>query len=156
MHVELPTWLGAQRGTKRSRTFMIIKLILFVSLVVGIIEMLLTSPFYYQIIDHEARLKMTDQDPSVYVLLFSTFLSIGYGLVVSLVGLHGVLRERMITIIVYTLLALVGAIYTVARYHQHCVLIVAVISNCLVASLALFFAYMIHRSDTKPYNLSLI
>lgn len=152
--VELPAWLGAQRGCRRSRAFIIIKLVLFVTLCVGLIEIIFTSPIYYKILENEARKKVGDQADTLVIIL-STVASIGYGLVVFSIGIVGTLKERMITLIVFSLLVLIGAIYTLIRFHHHLVLIIAVISNCLVSALALFFAYLVHKSDTKPYNRNL-
>lgn len=86
MKIELPGWLAA-REPNRSRNFMTIKVVLFICLIVEVIETLLYSPIYYKILEEKTKQAPVGDDYNVWIVIFSTFLSVSFGLTIIAVGM---------------------------------------------------------------------
>ena len=146
MLFELPSWLGPQREN-RTRAFLVIKCILFVSLIVAIIETLLFIPIYYKILEDEARKAPVGDNANLWVVAFSTVLSVLFSLVVIVIGIFGVLRENALLVCIHATIMLIGVVYSLFTYHRREIIILASISNCLIAAISYIYAYLIVRYD---------
>lgn len=150
MKLELPEWLGPQRPN-RTRGFLIVKCIIFICLIVAIIETLLYIPIYYKILEDKAKEAPVGENVNVWVVIFSTVLSVGFSLVVIAVGIIGVLKENPILIFIYATILLFGVILSLIVFHHQMIVIFSAISNSMVAAVSYFFAYMIRKYDRRGY-----
>jgi MFS family permease len=150
MKFELPEWLGPQRPN-RTRGFLVTKVILFICLIVAIIETLLYIPIYYKILEEKAKEAPVGEDANVWVVIFSTVLSVLFGLVVIAIGMIGVLKENPILIFIYATVLIFGVILSLITFHHQIIVIFSAISNTMVAAVSYFFAYLIRKYDRRGW-----
>ena len=148
MLCQLPGWLGPRRPN-RTRTFILIKLALFIGLVVASIETLLNGPFVYKILKETAMKYPVGEKADTNIIALSTVLSLALVLSLLAIGFIGVLKENASVMVAFACIFTLGIIATVYFYNEYTLVIIAAIIDLVFVCVSLFYAYLIVKLNKR-------